>query len=95
VNTPGPWEVVKRPAETGGKEKLHIDAKGGNFAVARVFESESPVGQANADLISAAPDLLQVAKMVLLELGKFRESEWASVLLAMARTAVNKARRME
>ena len=61
-HTTGPWNVVLRG------EKLHIDAHDGGFAVARVFESQSPVGKANADLIAAAPELLDVLKTLYIDL---------------------------
>lgn len=59
AHTPGPWEVTERPTSDDGRPKLHIDAHAGNFAVARVFESEGEVGKANAKLLAAAPEMLE------------------------------------
>jgi hypothetical protein len=65
-HTPGPWEVF---VDVAGK--LRIDARDGNFSVARVFESASLEGKANAALIAAAPELLATLKALVEELDRY------------------------
>ena len=70
-HTPGPWEYVAKLTASENHRGFFIraekDNKAGKWALAEVQpgDSDGDLGEANARLIAAAPDLLEVAEMVL------------------------------
>lgn len=72
THTPGPWKV----AELFRDERIIRPGDGGGYALAAAYPQRDKHGRphynadANANLIAAAPDLLEACEIVLDELGK-------------------------
>ena len=74
-HTPGPWIVSRgpltlcEPLDRSKLSELHVDAEGGGVALvchrgSSPFSAAYPQREANARLIAAAPDLLELARLV-------------------------------
>lgn len=75
-HTPGPWffAALNKDARSRGYIRKTLEQIP-NMAVAKVMQSEKEIGQANAHLISAAPDLLAALDRVYLEILQFLNEE--------------------
>lgn len=87
-HTPGPWAVVEKTTNYGTKEKLASVQAGAGFVAQRI-------GEADAHLIAAAPELLAA----LIECADWLEDEFAGrpqgdsePFLDRARAAIAKAK---
>lgn len=91
-HAPGPWTVLDHTKEPPTQEILCIPETG--FALeCEPFESISDTDRANANLIAAAPDLLEACEL-LLALVETNESRLGFVSHQgnVARAAIKKAR---
>ena len=74
-HTPGPWLILTEPVQ--GEDCLMVGGDGGDEVVADILpghDSENRA-QANAHLISSAPELLAICKRLLKELSFVAKSE--------------------
>lgn len=95
AHTPGPWYVVPemgvKPDDRGRWSYIMRNPGGDGMPIATLYVKWGP-GEANANLLAAAPDLLEVAKWAesfLAELGNDGNGE--SDLLRNIRAAVARA----
>lgn len=93
-HTPGPWEIDTDNGRDGGIAIGAADPKDGQlFEVATIWGEDSssaqtPMAQANARLIAAAPDLLEFALAVSQFDGRNNTThikQWAAELVKKAR----------
>lgn len=61
-HTPGPWRLYKRRPSAYGQLTTTLQSNDGRMNIARL-ELRSEQDRANADLIAAAPELLEALKM--------------------------------
>ena len=75
-HTPGPWRVEMN----GNYMRLYMPEPGLKGDVARGY-----VGEANARLIAAAPELLAALRLVLAHDGVLTGADWTAIRAAIAR----------
>lgn len=107
-HTPGPWHVTPTPARpyrpmyfltVAGESRFSVDGQPGEAAIADLhsFLPNQPEVEANARLIAAAPDLLNIARTIvaICESGDTNLAHLAcdenSPLVGEARAAIAKA----
>ena len=68
--TPGPWQIIQHTDRDDGKVHLAIANGKPDRCICRLSETKrvDHEDEANASLISAAPDLLEAARLVLAKL---------------------------
>lgn len=84
-HTPGPWWVEKTDHPMGEGREVHDD-----WGLTANVNGDSATSQANAALISAAPDLLEACEMLLTYLGDWDDPEDETCVAA--RKAIAKAK---
>lgn len=84
-HTPGPWRVWMKPAGRGTVP--FVQAEGDSEAIAQVFggERSSEAREANANLIAAAPELLEALKNIENDDGHVPAPIWDLVCIAIAK----------
>lgn len=86
-HTPGPWVITSDP-----NHELYtfISQKDVDKVIARITTADSPSGsnRANAQLIAAAPDMLEALKQMVQEM---ELSEWDCPAMIRAKAAIAKA----
>lgn len=88
-HTPGPWEIT--PTKHPVADTFGVEARGVWVAKCHPFNGDGPgreEAKANAHLIAAAPELLEVCEMVL----EFASIEMPPELIDKATAAIAKAR---
>ena len=82
-HTDGPWEVF-----TTGPQLHHVRPVGVEAEIATIWDPDKDVREANARLIAAAPDMLEIAleayAVSVTTMGRRRGSEW-TLLKAIAK----------
>lgn len=64
THTPGPWKAIYEGIENGESGKYWIMGGDGLNTVTRIDCGKSEPARANAQLIAAAPELLEALKMI-------------------------------
>jgi hypothetical protein len=96
--TPGPWRVREPGCATvlGMKRHTHFDGSFTDFEAEVARIQPSPMREANARLIAAAPELYEALKALQLQALQSNvnepSNEWGRDALAQARGALAKAR---
>ncbi len=87
-HTPGPWKAYLYGKDSYGRTIATVGANDGNNRICELCAVDLPVDsiEANANLIAAAPDLLQVTKDFLL-LAALHDWEGAAIDFAKATLA--------
>jgi hypothetical protein len=93
-HTPGPWLVIGNTICTDRKDEIaEIVRYGAWFGGNTPYGATNPIGNANAQLIASAPDLLLALEALLvdaLQIG-LADSDLSGVAI-QAKEAINKAR---
>lgn len=84
-HTPGPWMIVKCPCGEDGCDRWQIDKVGCHYQGCG-FDKE------DAQLIAAAPDLLEVAEELVAWDDSFDDVNLISQACSLAREAIAKAK---
>jgi hypothetical protein len=94
IHTPGPWVLLGNRICTNRENEIaQIIRYGAWFGGGTPYGLENPIGDANAHLIAAAPDLLLALEALLadaLQIG-LADSDLSGVAI-QAKEAINKAR---
>jgi hypothetical protein len=96
--TPGPWHLSDETIRDGLWSKLLYGQPEGMLAIIRVGHQGGYYGDANARLISAAPDLYEALSAMIREIGEARSHGSSAIdlisssAIEMARAALSKAR---
>lgn len=90
-HTPGPW-TNHNDEDHGSLIALEPRLESaGSAEIVAILPFGNANREANARLIAAAPDLLQLARQVVYGLGNMRENATAVLLVNQARDAIAKA----
>lgn len=92
AHTPGPWSILETSPRGAGETCGYcIDSPGGDICDVVGLPGDGGVGGANARLISAAPELLEVARIIAGD-GKYGTKDYPlSSIARLARAAIRKA----
>lgn len=100
-HTPGPWRASLKSKdsvriETDDNFNGYVATVGADDTEERngtIYEFVSKTGRANARLIAAAPELLEALKIVVTQLGEYKDGDGAAKYHALniARAAITKA----
>ena len=90
-HTPGPWSLSDETHRDGLRSKLIHGMPEGMLAIVRVEHQGRYYGDANARLIAAAPDLLEMAKWAESAIAPFSKDPAEQSGIARLRAAIARA----